>query len=75
MGVGRWKGGCQGGATGWPEKVLSENVLSEQTPEEVKGVSDAGPCSPAHFSAAQRVASTDWLWAVLCPQEATGSWW
>ena len=31
------------------------------------------PCSPARFSAAQRVTSTDWFWTVLCPQEATGS--
>ena len=69
MGTGRWKGCCQGGAASWPEKVLSENVLSEQTPEEVKRVSDAGP----QFSSTFLCSSTDQLWAVLCSQEATGS--
>lgn len=57
MGIGRWKGCCQGGAASWSEKVLSGNVLSEQTPEEVNGVSDAGPmfssmflcCPKGHF--------------------------
>lgn len=70
-GWGDWEleGVLSGGAVSWPEKVLSEHVLSEQTPEEVKCVSDTGPL----FSSTFLCSSTDRLWAVLCPQEATGS--
>lgn len=57
MGLGRWKGAVMVGLRAGQKRFSLKMCFPEQTPEEVKGVSDAGPCSQAHFSAAQRVAS------------------